>query len=938
MIRYIIESVANILRSRVFWLGVIFFGLFSIIAVRLFDLQIVNEDYYMDTYIAKSEKEISISPTRGCIYDRNGNLLAYNEMTYSITMEDILESTDDKDAKLNEIIYNAVHIIEKNGDSMVNDFILAVDENGDFYYDESYDGERLRFLKDIYGTEELDTEEATLSATTPKEAYEYLLTEEKYDIDPSYTVEDALKIMRVRYKLSSNAYQKYITTTIATNVSESTVIAIYENESILPGVEVRESTNRIYNYSQYFAHIIGYTGSISETQLEEFTEAGLDYEAEDVVGKSGIESYMETTLQGTKGKKNVFVDSTGRTLSTLSETEPKAGNDVYLTIDLNLQIAGYHILEQELAGVLVENIVNRDKTDDDETTVIPIKDVYFQLINNNIIDMGHFNAEDASDNEKRVYGKFQSRLDTVLEEIQSDLTIESPVWMEYLSAEYQSYYDYIYDELTGDWDIIDTSSLDSDDEYRAAWIKNAISLKEILEYYTSLNLVNLEKLKLDETYVTSEEIYESMVAYTMEQISADSDFSKLIYEQLIQSGSIIGSELCMILYDQGVFTDKDVWYNTLAMGDSYQTYNFIIEKITNIELTPQMLALDPCSGSIVVTDINTGDVLACVTYPSYDNNMFSGYVDEDYWNKLLADKSTPLYNRATQSRTAPGSTFKVLSAVAALEEEIITPYTTVYDTGEFDLITPTIKCWIYPGAHGSVNVMDALMVSCNYFFCEMGYELSIDSDGDFNEAQGLATLRKYGELFGLTEKTGIELEENEPLFSTTNPVASAIGQGSHSFTNIQLARYITTVASRGTRYSLTVLDKITDSEGNLVEDLHANVEEQLSISDTTWDTVWTGMHRMAQDSSVLSRLDFELYGKTGTAQENLSRPDHGVFVSFAPYPNPEIAITAVVPNGGGSSRAVEVAKNMYEFYYGDKTAEDIINESASSISGEVIND
>lgn len=938
MIRYIIESITNMLRSRVFWLGIIFFGLFSIIAVRLFDLQIVNEDYYMDTYISKSEKELSTSPTRGCIYDRNGNLLAYNEMTYSITMEDILESTDDKDAKLNEIIYNAIHIIEKNGDSMVNDFILAVDENGDFYYDESYDGERVRFLKDIYGTEELDTEEAVLSTTTAEEAYEYLLTEEKYGIDSSYSVEDTLKIMRIRYKLSSNAYQKYISTTIANNVSEKTVIAIYENENILSGVEVRESTKRIYNYSQYFAHIIGYTGSISDAQLEEFTAAGLDYESEDVVGKSGIESYMETTLQGTKGKKTVFVDSTGRILSTLSETEPKAGNDVYLTIDLDLQIAGYHILEQELAGVLVENIVNRDKTDKDETTVIPIKDVYFQLINNNIIDMEHFNAEDASDNEKWVYQKFQSRQESVLAEVQSDLNAQTPVWMENLTEEYQSYYDYIYDELTGEWNIIDTASLDSEDEYRAAWMKNKISLKEILEYYISLNLVDLEKLKLGEAYVTSEEIYQSLVAYIMNVISKDKDFSKLIYKQLIQSGSIIGSELCMILYDQEVFPDKDTWYSALAMGDSYQTYNFIIDKIKKIELTPQMLALDPCSGSIVVTDVNTGDVLACVTYPSYDNNMFSGYVDEDYWNKLLADKSTPLYNRATQSRTAPGSTFKVLTAIAALEEKTIDSYTTVYDTGEFDQITPTVRCWIYPGAHGSVNVMDALMVSCNYFFCQMGYNFSIDSDGDFNETQGLATLRKYGEMFGLTDKTGIELEENAPLFSTTNPVTSSIGQGSHSFTNIQLSRYITTVASRGTRYNLTVLDKITDSEGNLVEDLHANVEETLSVSDTTWDTVWTGMYRMAQDSSMLSQLEFDLCGKTGTAQENLSRPDHGVFVSFAPYQNPEIAITAVVPNGGSSSRAVEVTKNMYDFYYGDKTAEDIINENASSISGEVIND
>lgn len=908
--------------------------------VRLFDLQIVNESYYLNSYIAMSEKELSLAPVRGCIYDKNGVLLAYNELTHSVTIEDTLEFSDEKDSILNEIIANTITIIEENGDHVIDDFPIEFDEDGYPVYDVSSDYERERFLKDIYGTEELDNEEHTLSSTTAKQAYEYLLTDEKYAIDITrYEPDMILKIMRVRYKMSSNAYQKYISTTIAGNVSQNTVIAIKENERIIPGVNVKESTKRVYNNSIYFSHILGYTGNISTSQLEEFNKDGELYSAEDIVGKSGIELEMESVLQGTKGTQKVVVDSTGRVLETVETVEAVSGNDIYLTIDSDLQIAGYHILEQELAGILQKNIVNRKLTENDKPNIISIYEVYFQLINNNIIDMEHFASDSASDIEQHVFSTFEVKLASVLEEVLHDMTNENPVWMDKLTEEYQSYYDYIYDELTGDWGIIDSASLPSTDEKKSAWIRNQISLKEILEYYVSKNIVNLEKLGLDASYVTAAEIYEKIVSYTLEKIANDKAFGKLVYKQLIYNGVIHGSTLCMILYDQNVLTDKDAWYQTLAMGDDFQTYRFIMEKIKSVELTPQMLALDPCSGSLVVTDVNTGGVLALVTYPSYDNNMFSGYVDEDYWNQLLEDLSTPLYSRATLTRTAPGSTFKVLTAVAALEEKMITPYTTVYDTGEFKLIDPSVKCWAWPGAHGHTNVMGALEVSCNYFFCQMGYDFSIDSDGDYNEAQGLATLRKYGELFGLTNTSGIELDENSPLFSTENPVTSSIGQGSHSFTNIQLAKYVTTVASRGDRYKMTVLDRVMDSDGTLITKIQPVIEETLSVSESTWDTVWTGMRMMVQDkTSVFGTMETPIAGKTGTAQENLLRPDHGLFISFGPYPNPEIAVTAVIPNGGTSTYACEVTRSMYDFYYSDLTAEDIINEDASDISNTVISD
>lgn len=195
----------------------------------------------------------------------------------------------------------------------------------------------------------------------------------------------------------------------------------------------------------------------------------------------------------------------------------------------------------------------------------------------------------------------------------------------------------------------------------------------------------------------------------------------------------------MLLYDQNVLEYDEAAYTALRSGSS--AFEFIREQIKQIKITPAQLALDPCSGSLVVTDTNSGDVLALVTYPSYDNNKLSGSVDAVYWKQLNSDLSLPLYNRATQTRTAPGSTFKMLSAITGLEEGYLTPGRTITDLGEFKKITPSPKCWRYPGNHGSINVSQALEHSCNYFFYEVGYELSIDEHGGFSSDLGLSKLK-----------------------------------------------------------------------------------------------------------------------------------------------------------------------------------------------------
>lgn len=947
LVKEFFEYILSILKSRLFVLGIIVVLLFSVLMIRIFNVQIVNGEYYLENYIQMAEREVLTSGTRGIIYDRNGEVLAYNKLAYAIEIEDdISDSTENKDKKLNEIISETINIITSNGDTLINDFPIILNTNNEFEFSVSSDNERLRFLRDIYGKKsisELDTKKETLSTSTADDVMKYLCGEKMFDISDEYDKAEQIKIAMVRYNLSLNRFQKYISTKIASNVSEETVAAIYEAQAELKGVTVSEETVRVYNDSVYFAHILGYTGTISEDQLAELNSDGGSYISSDVVGKSGIEKEMESYLQGTKGKSTIFVDNTGRILENVSKTDAKAGNDVYLTLDAKLQKAGYTILEQKLAGILYSKIVNYDVTpsEDMKTIPIPVKDVYYQIINNNVVDLNKFGLESASDNEKNIYAKFVAKQSGVINWVYSELTTDTPEALSALPEENNTYLSYIYTKLADTDGIINKKAIDSEDEIYQKWTNETISLREFLLYAISKNWINTSKIfdSSEVKYSDTDEIYNKLVEHIYNSLPTDTGFSKKIYYYLIYSGSISGNQVCMLLYDQNVLEYDEAAYTALRSGSS--AFEFIREQIKQIKITPAQLALDPCSGSLVVTDTNSGDVLALVTYPSYDNNKLSGSVDAVYWKQLNSDLSLPLYNRATQTRTAPGSTFKMLSAITGLEEGYLTPGRTITDLGEFKKITPSPKCWRYPGNHGSINVSQALEHSCNYFFYEVGYELSIDEHGGFSSDLGLSKLKKYGVQLGLTTKSGVEIEENEPLFSTDNSVRSAIGQGSNSFANIQLARYVNTVANSGHNYQLTLLNKVIDTDGNLIKQYEPTLTNTTNFSQSTWDAVHYGMRLVITGGTAkgtFNGFQINVAGKSGTAQENKLRSNHSVFVAYAPYENPEIALSVLIPNGESSGYTAEVVRDTIKYYYGLTTDEELYGGIASIPTSGVTND
>lgn len=290
-------------------------------------------------------------------------------------------------------------------------------------------------------------------------------------------------------------------------------------------------------------------------------------------------------------------------------------------------------------------------------------------------------------------------------------------------------------------------------------------------------------------------------------------------------------------------------------------------------------------------------------------------VDADYFNSLLNDLSTPLINYATYQRTAPGSTFKMVSATAGLLENVVDLSTSIQCTGTFDKLDENQPphCWNRHG-HGMMDLSAGIQHSCNIYYYELGYRLGSVGERYIPDI-GLQKLTNYADMYGLTETSGIEIEESAPKVSDMDAVRSAIGQGTNNFTTVGLARYITTVANSGTCYNLTLLDKVTDHNNVLIEDYHAQVRNTIEMDSAYWDAIHLGMRRVVEAKKYYSDLSVSVAGKTGTAQESTSRPNHALFVGYAPYEKPEIAIAVRVANGYTSDYSAQIAKDVIQYYY-----------------------
>lgn len=925
MIYDIKDFLKKFFSSRLFVFSAVMIALAIILIMRVFSLQIVNGAYYQKNFTLQIEETISINASRGNIYDCNGELLAYNELAYAVTITDVFDNSDNKNQELNDQLAKMVSVIRKNGDSLYNDFAITLNSDGTYSYNIS--GSTLnRFLADVFGKssyKDLEYNEKfkfNEASATADQIMEYLMSSKNYDVSSDYDAQTAYDVVVIRYAMNANRFSQYKSTTIAQNVSDETVAYMNEHSDELTGVSIEEDTIRKYNYSNYFASIIGYTGKISTDEYDELHKADDSYTQNDVVGKSGLEQYYESYLRGVNGEQTVLTDNMGKITEVVSTTDSTAGNDVYLSIDAHLQEAAYKLLEQEIAGILYDSVQN---------ATVSMQDVYFALLNNNVIDINHFTSDSASGNEQALQAQFESRQAQALSMVENELNSDSPTANNNMSEEMLDYVTHIISMLK-DNKILLASEIDDSDSTYTAWKAGTISPKEYLNYCISKQWIDITQLEVDQKYADSSEVYSALCQYILNELRDDKAFSKLVYKYMVNNNEISGTTLCLILFDQGVVNYDEAAVNGLSQG-SINPSSFLLDKIKNIEITPAQFGLEPCTGSTVITDVNTGEVKALVSYPGYDNNRLANTVDADYYSKLNEDLSKPLYNYATQERTAPGSTFKMVSSTAGLAEGIISTSSEYDCTGVFNDVSNKPRCWNHSG-HGNLNVSEALRYSCNVFFYTVGFNLAKDSTGTYDDPVGIQKIQKYADVYGLDQKSGLEIAENTSAIATQYPVMAAIGQSDNNITTVALSRYVTAVTS-GNLYSYQLMNKIVDKDGN--ELLHYTPQSQdISnvLSQDQWDSIHSGMRMVVEDMSEFNDFAVEVAGKTGTAQQE-NHPNHALFVGYAPYNNPEISIATRIAYGYSSHNAAAVSKNILSYYFNAEDPASLIDGVAEEASG-----
>lgn len=348
---------------------------------------------------------------------------------------------------------------------------------------------------------------------------------------------------------------------------------------------------------------------------------------------------------------------------------------------------------------------------------------------------------------------------------------------------------------------------------------------------------------------------------------------------------------------------------------------------------PQLASEDTEGAACVVMDVNRAEVLASASYPSYHLATYSADLAEN-----SADPLKPFLNRAFQGVYAPGSTFKMVTAVAGLESGIIEPDTEIMDTGVYTYYQDDgPQCWYwrqYRRKHGLVNVSEALEVSCNVFFFDVGRRV------------GIQGLQEFAAKFGLGEPTGIELYEETgvmagPEYTQSmgqtwyegNTLSVAIGQESSQFTPLQLANYIATLVNGGTRYSAHLLKEVKSSDfSQVLYTYEPEVLDSIDIQPENLDAVKAGMLALTTGKGSLARyfqdLPVQVGAKTGSAQVNAETESNAVFVCFAPYDDPQIAISLVVEKGGSGSTLASIAADILRYYFSaEESREETLTEN-----------
>ena len=465
----------------------------------------------------------------------------------------------------------------------------------------------------------------------------------------------------------------------------------------------------------------------------------------------------------------------------------------------------------------------------------------------------------------------------------------------------------------------------------------------LLGYVSSINSEEYNELK-DEGYLYSSSIGKTGVESTFEKY-------------LKGDNGIMRTEI-----DADGNVASDYTYKESTSGNNLTlTIDYRLQKVAETNLkevinnirtgaTGYVKQTEANAGCVVALDVSSGEVLAMASYPTYNPNDFVSGIKYSKWKTLSEDLTKPMFNRVISGTYSPGSTFKMLSALAGLDSKVITLTEKITDTGKYKYGNHPM-CWVYSyygRTHGSINVTEAIKVSCNCFFYEVGRRMGIDN------------LVKYAKMFGLGSKTGIELygeakgtiagNDEGMDWYLGDTLSAVIGQSYNSYTPIQMANYISTLANGGNLHRVSLVRSVESQDNNVVSDNellnyieditnYKFEEKNLKLNSSHVNAVVEGMKSVTSEQGgtsyiVFKNSDIEVAGKTGTAQVASGTPN-GIFVGFAPITNPKIAVVAIVEHGDSGSAVARIVKPILEEYFNISNDENKVEDNIKVLEQKV---
>ena len=920
------EKISDLFKSRIFivFCGVIM--LFSILTFRLFYLQILNGEKYQQELKTSIMNTVSIPASRGAIYDRYGRPLAINQVAFSVKIDDSINVDFSKSR--NMIIDLVSKQIFLKGLNLENTLPISLTNPPEFLF--NGDKKEEKKWKESLGIKKSDLK------MNAQETLNFLY--KKYDIKDYYTEEQKRGILSLA--LSSSDRNLMLINLINT-LREN-------NEEIVNDIPITEIEPYEFMFDGNLKREEAWKRSVGmkEEELKYDAKQTIDYLVDYFnISKSLPEEIkrdmisLRYSLYLIRYKKyqpiTVAIEVSDKTIADIEENQETLPCVVIDTDSLRVYPDG------EYFAHITGYIRNMSSEEFEEYSQYKYSDGSSVYSMNDVVGKsGIEKVEEINLNGKD--GEMLVEVDSLgrrINTIETKQPISGKDVFLTIDKNLQiSAYDAIEKYLANAQIVRLTGGSLKD---------KPVSTKELFITMIESNNISIKQILSSdsgEQKVVKDLIFSEINSNSYENIN-DKDSIKSILIKNIENGNISLKQLTLILFEQGIITGDESYIDSVRTGQKYPS-TVIIEKLRSLDLKPYETGLDPCTGSVVVSKVDSGETLALVTYPSYDNNRLVNNFDNEYYNSLLNNPATPLVNRPLKEKKAPGSILKMVTALAGLETGVITPNTIIQDQGTFTKASwPYAKCWIHAsGTHGSVDVSHALEVSCNYYMYETMYRMGNAQDG--TTLDSINTLDEYMSMFGLNTYTGIEIGETKPNMASPeykersiksqNPdatssqtrwtdgdsIRASIGQSVNNFTTANLTKYIATLANGGTLYKMHIIDKVTNSDGSIYKKTDEIIENVHEFKKKNLDAVYKGMLLVTQGSrgtlrNAFKNFPIDVAGKSGTAQQSKLRSDHTLFAGFAPFSDPQISISVMVPFGDSSvSPATEIAKDVIAEYMG----------------------